>query len=140
MSISNKYKYNTINEMKTDGDYNFYGVIYDASFPVQEDNKQNPYANKDNQNPVYICYLKLIDPTVNCITNPFDLNEEIIHLIIKSSCKENLPYLHNIGDIIRVHRGVFVIKLNKKENLNSFHFLIKNKIILMRQKNYNLFY
>ena len=123
MSISNKYKYNLINEMKTDGDYNFYGVIYDASFPAQEDNKQNTYANKDDKNPTYICYLKLIDPTVNCITNPFDLNEEIIHLIIKSSSKENLPYLHNIGDIIRVHRGVFVIKLNKKKKNIAFNFI-----------------
>ena len=110
--------------MKTDGDYNFWGVIYDASFPIQEDNQHNAY--KDNTNITYICYLKLIDPTVNCISNPFDINEEIIHLIIKSSSKENLPFLHNIGDIIRVHRGVFVIKLNKK------HEKFSNKKILMR--------
>jgi hypothetical protein len=101
MSVANKYKYSTINEIMKDGDYNFYGIIYDASFPLQEENTQNQQNN-------FICYLKLIDPTVNCITNPFDLNEELIHLIIKSNSRDNLPFTHNIGDIIRVHRGVFV--------------------------------
>lgn len=100
MSGANKYKYSTINEITKDGDYNFYGIIYDASFPLQEET-QNGQTN-------FICYLKLIDPTVNCITNPYDLNEELIHLIIKSNSRDNLPFTHNIGDIIRVHRGVFV--------------------------------
>lgn len=109
---TNKYQYSTISEIKTDGDYNFYGIIYDASFPLQEENPNNPI-------PTYICYLKIIDPTVNCITNPFDFNEEIIHLIIKSNSKENLPFVHNIGDIIRVHRGVFV-----RRNFLYFFFLI----------------
>ena len=49
---TNKYKYSTINEMVKDGDYNFYGIIYDASFPLQEENPQN----------TYVCYLKL-----NCL-------------------------------------------------------------------------
>ncbi len=97
-TIPVKYKYSLINEMKSDGDYNFYGIIYDASFPLQEEAPNS-----------YICYLKIFDPTVNCLSNPNDINDELIHLIIKSNCKENLPFIHTVGDIIRVHRGVFVI-------------------------------
>lgn len=100
---TNKYKYSQIKEMKVDGDYNFYGIIYDASFPLQEESPNS-----------YICYLKIIDPDVNCLTNPTNLNDELINLIIKSNCKENLPFVHSIGDIIRVHRGVFV-SLSKYE-------------------------
>jgi hypothetical protein len=50
-----KYKYNTIKEFNMPGDYNFYGVIYDATFPV--------YEEKEN---LYHCTIKVIDQDVNC--------------------------------------------------------------------------
>ena len=91
-----KYKYQTLKEIDA-GDCNFYGIIYDATFPVLED-KENTFE----------CILKIIDPDINCLTFPNNLNDNIIYLIIKSSEKENMPYIHSIGDIIRVHRGIFV--------------------------------
>ena len=33
-----KYKYSSFDEMKEPGEVNFYGIIYDASFPKEEDN------------------------------------------------------------------------------------------------------
>lgn len=82
-----------------EGDYNFYGLIYDASLPLQEDNSDN-----------YMCSIKIIDKEVNWISNKNNLDRDILTLIIKSTSKENLPFVHCVGDIIRVHRAVYVIK------------------------------
>ena len=72
---SSKYKYSTFNEMVNPGDYNFYGIIYDASFPLLEE-KQND--NVSSANPTrYECTIKLIDKDVNCLTNEKDLNDHL---------------------------------------------------------------
>ncbi len=93
-----RYKYVPLKEMtQNGGEYNFYGVIYDATFPVFEE--------KDGQ---YQCSIKIIDPDVNCLIYPNTLSENIINLVVKSSEKENLPYIHSVGEIIRVHRGIYV--------------------------------
>ena len=97
------YKYSTFDELIEQGEYNFFGIIYDASFPQEEQNTSN-----------YSCILKLIDQTTNCLTHS-DFNEKIIYLIIKSSERENIPFVHNIGDIIRVRRGFYSPK--KKRNI-----------------------
>ena len=101
------YKYSTFNELIEQGEYNFLGIIYDASFPQQEENTQK-----------YSCILKLIDQTTNCLTNPNDFSENIIYLIIKSSERENIPFVHNVGDIIRVHRGFYSPKNKRNVYLN----------------------
>ena len=97
------YKYSTFDELIEQGEYNFFGIIYDASFPQEEQNTSN-----------YSCILKLIDQTTNCLTHS-DFNENIIYLIIKSSERENIPFVHHIGDIIRVRRGFYSPK--KKRNI-----------------------
>ncbi len=95
-----KYRYQSIKELERPGDCNFYGIIYDATFPV--------YEERENS---YHCTLKIIDPDVNCLSFPNNLNENLINLNISSNDKENLPYVHSIGDIIRVHRGIYVSKI-----------------------------
>ena len=109
---SNKYRYSTFNEMTKPSDYNFYGIIYDASFPLLEDKQDQ---NSQNSQSRYECTIKLIDKDINCLNNPKDLNDNVINLIIKSTNKESMPYIHSIGDIIRVHRGNYVHK--KKRNV-----------------------
>ena len=101
------YKYSTFNELIEQGEYNFLGIIYDASFPQQEENSQK-----------YSCILKLIDQTTNCLTNPNDFSENIIYLIIKSNERENIPFVHHVGDIIRVHRGFYSPKNKRNVYLN----------------------
>ena len=100
-----KYKYTEFDDLIEQGEYNFYGIIYDASFPMEESLKTK-----------YSCTLKLIDPTTNCLTTNF--NDNIIYLTIKSSEKENIPYIHHIGDIIRVHRGFYSPKSKRNIYLN----------------------
>src|SRR5690349_13846464 len=95
-----KYKYSSLKELDMMGDYNFYAVIYDAAFP-RFDEKEN----------VFITTIKVIDPSFNCITNPEDLNDQIITVTVKSSEKESMAFIHCIGDVIRVHRGVLVSKI-----------------------------
>ena len=82
------YKYSSFDELTEQGEYNFLAIIYDASFPQEEETTQK-----------YSCILKLIDQTTNCLTNPNDFNEKIIYLIIKSNERENIPFVHHIGDI-----------------------------------------
>ena len=53
---------------------------------------------------------KLIDQSVNCLTHQNNLVENLITLIIQVNEKENIPYVHQIGDIIRVHRGMYIPK------------------------------
>lgn len=110
-----KYKYSTFDEMITPGDCHFYGIIYDASFPMLDEhnngNNQTNYSNEGSQ-AKYECTIKLIDQEVNALTHPIDFNDKIINLIIKSNNKEGMPYIHSIGDIIRVHHGNYVRMLN----------------------------
>ena len=101
------YKYITFDELIEQGEYNFYGIIYDASFPLEEENTGK-----------YSCVLKLIDQTTNCLTNPNDFSENIINLIIKSNERENIPFVHYIGDIIRIHRGFYSKKKKRNVYLN----------------------
>jgi hypothetical protein len=89
------------------GEYNFYGVVYDSSFPLEEE-KTGKYS----------CTIKLIDHSTNCLSNPNDFNDNIICLTIKSSDKENIPYIHQIGDIIRIHRGFYSPKKKRNVYLN----------------------
>ena len=99
------YLYSTFDALKEQGEYNFYGVIYDASFPQEETNSGK-----------YSCTIKLIDQSINCLSK--DFNENIIYLTIKSTEKENIPYIHKIGDIIRVHRGFYSPKNKRNIYLN----------------------
>ena len=101
-------KYTPFNEMVEPGEYNCFGIIYDASFPQNQDQSQGGGIK-------YECILKLIDQHINFI-NCSDLstfNNNIITLIIKSQFKEKIPYIHTIGDIIRVNSGIYSHK-NKK--------------------------
>ena len=95
--VNQRYEYSNIKSFSNQGDYNFYGIIYDATFPVQEDSC------------TYTCNLKIVDPEMNLLTNPEDFNEQVINLVVKSSSIDALPFIHKIGDIVRVHRAVYVI-------------------------------
>ena len=97
-----KYIYTQFINIKEQGEYNFYGIIIDSSFPILDPNTSK-----------YTCILKLIDQTTNCLTNPEDWEEKIIYLIIKSDKSENMPYPRHIGDIIRIHYGLYSPK-NKR--------------------------
>lgn len=95
--IQQKYNYSNIKSFSNQGDYDFYGIIYDATFPTQEDAC------------TYICNMKIVDPEVNLLANSEDFNNQVINVVIKSTSVDALPFVHRIGDIIRVHRGVYVI-------------------------------
>ena len=112
-----KYKYTTFDALKEQGEYNFYGIIYDATFPKEEENFAILPGTKEPL-PKYSCILKLIDQTTNCLTNPINFNENVIYLIVQANERENIPYVHQIGDIIRVHRGLYAPKAKRNVYLN----------------------
>lgn len=103
MNVQLNDTYSLFNELSSQKDYNFFGVIYDASFPIVEDSS--------SPSPYYEITLKLIDPSMNCLTLPSspnkNVNDSILTLIIKSNLKECMPYIHSIGDIIRVRHGSY---------------------------------
>ena len=107
LNHSIKYKYSIFSDLIEQGEYNFYGVIYDSTFPLEETTTGK-----------YSCTIKLIDQSTNCLSNPNDFNENIIYLTIKSSEKENIPYIHNIGDVIRIHHGFYSPKNKRNVYLN----------------------
>ena len=107
LNHSIKYKYSIFSDLFEQGEYNFYGVIYDSTFPLEEATTGK-----------YSCTIKLIDQSTNCLSNPNDFNENIIYLTIKSSEKENIPYIHNIGDVIRIHHGFYSPKNKRNVYLN----------------------
>ena len=107
LNHSIKYKYSIFSDLIEQGEYNFYGVIYDSTFPLEEATTGK-----------YSCTIKLIDQSTNCLSNPNDFNENIIYLTIKSSEKENIPYIHNIGDVIRIHHGFYSPKNKRNVYLN----------------------
>ena len=111
-----KYLYTTFDELKEQGEYNFFGIIYDASFPQEENSLQE--NNKKRGTEKYTCILKLIDQTTNILSHPNNFNDNMINLVIKSNEKENIPYVHNIGDIIRVHRGFYSPKNKRNVYVN----------------------
>lgn len=94
-------------------DNNFYAVIYDATFPTQDTTPNN-----------YICMVKVIDYDVNCLSYPNSLNENLLNIIIKSNCKENLPNIHNVGDILRIQKGIYVIYFFYILNFKFYPILI----------------
>ena len=65
-------KYTPFNEMIEPGEYNCYGIIYDASFPQNQDQSQGGIIK-------YECILKLIDQYINCIKSLILI---FLHLII----------------------------------------------------------
>ena len=78
-----KYEYSNIKSFSNQGDYNFYGIIYDASLPKKEESSPN-----------YMCCLKIIDQQVNCLNNKTNLDYSLIHLYIKCPTKGQLPFIH----------------------------------------------
>lgn len=88
---SNKYEYVELSKTplaSSDQSNHFYGVIIDATFP---------YKVKQDR---YICVLKVIDPTLNPKTKG-----DWAQVVIYAKRFEDLPIVHRIGDIIRVHRA-----------------------------------
>ena len=97
MKTSSIHKYSSFNELSCTGDYNFYGVIYDATIPTIDD--------PSNPNSFYEVSLKLIDPTTNPLSPSSPNHFPYLTLIIRSNLRECMPYIHALGDIIRVQRG-----------------------------------
>jgi len=84
---------------------NFYGVITDATFP---------YKINSNR---FICSIKVIDPTLNPKNK-----QDWAQVIIYATRFEDLPIIHRIGDIIRIHNAKLRIHEGKRQfNVNMYY-------------------
>ena len=124
---TNQIKYTLLKDIQEQGEYNFYGIIYDASFPKISEKSEKSQQSSIN----FECSIKLIDQNINSLEYPdsTEFNNNIKTLIIKSNYKEQIPFIHTIGDIIRVQHGYCKQKMNKCLYLNFSHnFNKKNGI------------
>lgn len=102
-----KYNYLYVKDLTSKHEATFYGIISDATFPCKEENED-----------VFSCTLKIIDHTVNHVNDPLEISNNQAYVTVKSDLIENLPFVNHIGDIIRVHRGVFQQKLKRNVYCN----------------------
>lgn len=107
-----KFKYKSIEEIKSPGEYNFYGIIYDASLPTEEELP----SEDDEIVPIfkYTCEIKIIDQTTNFLVDS-KIFKNMVNLTITTDHKDYIPFITKIGEVIRVHHGIYNPKKNKKE-------------------------
>ena len=103
---STKYEYVELSKasLATSEACNFYGVIVDATFPYKREK-------------FFVCSLKVIDPTLN----PKSGSQHYSNVVIYAQRFEDLPIVHRIGDIIRIHRAMLRLWQGKRQfNLNMY--------------------
>lgn len=101
-----KYEYTDLNKAShISGEWhNFFGVVVDATFPYK--------TNKEK----YVCSLKIVDASLHAKSAT---SGEHATLVIYANRFEDLPIVHRIGDIIRVHRaGLRIYKNLRQFNAN----------------------
>jgi hypothetical protein len=86
-SKGHRYEYTDLGKVSvTSSDtHHVYGVIIDATFPYK--------SNSDK----YVCSLKIVDPSLN--------GKDHATVVIYAKRFENLPIVHRLGDVIRLHRA-----------------------------------
>jgi hypothetical protein len=83
-----------------------YGVIVDATFPYK--------VNKER----FICSLKVVDPSLNGAGK----SDDWATVVLYANRFEDLPIVHRLGDIIRVHRATLRLYDDKRQfNVNVQH-------------------
>ena len=105
---SNKYDYQELNKvlLSSSEACHFYGVIVDATFPYKV------HADR------FICTLKVIDPTLY----PKGGKSECAQVVIYAKRFEDLPIVHRLGDIIRIHRANLRMYKNTRQfNVNVYY-------------------
>ena len=121
--IITKYKYTSLADMTTSNQYNFYGIVIDSSFPS---NNTLPESH-------YECILKVIDISYTH-SSPI-----ILTLIIKSRSKNQIPYIHKIGDVIRIINGTFKPKSKAYLNLLNESVAEKGSWCVFDGDNYTIY-
>ena len=107
------------------------GIVNSESVYFERSEKSEKSEKSQQTSVNFECTIKLIDQYINSIQypDPTEFNNNIKTLIIKSNYKEQIPFIHTIGDIIRVQHSYCKQKVNKCLYLNFSHnFNKKNGI------------
>ena len=127
-----KFKYKSIEEITNSGDYNFYGIIYDASLPMVE---EFPPEDEDLE-PIfkYTCDIKIIDHVSNFLTEPENIYKNMLNITITTDHKDYIPFITKIGEILRIHHGIYKQSKPKKNEINNENIQQERKIQLTLNK------
>jgi hypothetical protein len=103
-----RYSYSQLNHValaQGGSEANVYGVIIDATFPYK--------VNKGK----FICSLKVVDPSLNGVKT-----DDYATIVLYANRFEDLPIVHRVGDVIRVHRAALRLYDDKRQfNVNVQH-------------------
>ena len=104
---SSKYTYHELAKapVLSSEPVHFYGIITDATFPYK--------VNSDR----FICSIKVVDPTMNVKSK-----EEYASVIIYAKRFEDLPIIHRLGDIIRIHRANMRLYNGRRQFNVNMHY------------------
>jgi len=112
-----KYKYTELAKVSGTSleQSNFYGVIVDASFPYKKTITRESTGVSDQ---MFICTMKIIDPSQFTQAKGFQYSQ----LVIYATKLEDLPFVHRLGDVIRVHRADLKFHNSKRQfNVNMLY-------------------
>jgi hypothetical protein len=90
--------------------HHFYATIIDATFPYKT-NKQR-----------FICSLKIVDPSIHIKGQKSGGKDDYATLVLYANKFEDLPIVHRVGDIIRVHRAILRLHEHKKQFNASVYY------------------
>lgn len=98
-SKGHRYDYSELAKasLVSEDTHHVYGVIVDATFPYK--------SNKDK----YCCSLKVIDPSLH------SGKESHATVVIYARRFEDLPIVHRLGDVIRLHRATLRLYKNHRQ-------------------------
>merc|ERR1712195_203851 len=105
-SSGSRYNYSLLNNVSvtTTDRSHVYGVVVDATFPYK--------VSKDR----FVCSLKIVDGSLNGSGKKNDW----ANLVIFATRFEDLPIVHRLGDIIRVHRATMRVYEDRRQfNVNT---------------------
>nr|AAC27615.1 alpha telomere binding protein [Oxytricha trifallax] len=89
----------------------FYAVVIDATFPYKTNQER------------YICSLKIVDPSLYLKKEKgTGDNSDYATLVLYAKRFEDLPIIHRLGDIIRIHRATIRLYNGQRQfNANIFY-------------------
>ena len=107
-----KYEYTELAKasLTSSETHNVYGVIIDATFPY-----------KVNQE-MYVCSLKIVDPSLNASSGGKGADGNYASVVIYAKKFEDLPIIHRVGDIIRLHRATLRMYSSHRQFNVSVYF------------------
>ena len=82
----------------------------------------------------YTCDIKIIDHVSNFLTEPENIFKNMINITITTDHKDYIPFITKIGEILRIHHGIYKQSKSKKNDKDNENISSDKKINLTLNK------